>query len=84
LYFGARNRRELSKIQAHLSQILQIPLDEEVSMQFVDLMEKYVLSNKISIPDALIASTAICKGLPVYTLNTKDFHYIPGLELFNP
>lgn len=84
LYFGARNRRELSKIQNHLSQIQQFALDEDISTTFVELMRKYVLSNKISIPDALIASTAICKGLPVYTLNTKDFHYIPGLDLYTP
>ena len=31
--------------------------------------------------DALIASTAIANGLPVYTCNPRDFNDIEGLEL---
>ena len=82
LFFGARDRRELSKIQGHLSQIQQVALDEEISTQFVNLLGKYPLSHKLSVPDALIASTAISKDMPIYTLNIKDFRYIPGLKLY--
>ena len=82
LFYGARDRRELSKIQVHLSQIQQVALDEEVSTRFVNLLGKYALSHKLSVPDALIASTAISKDMPIYTLNVKDFHYIPDLKLY--
>ena len=82
LFYGARDRRELSKIQVHLSQIQQVALDEEISLLFVNLLGKFALSHKLSVPDALIASTAISKDMPIYTLNVKDFHYIPGLKLY--
>ncbi|MBE3140832.1 MAG: type II toxin-antitoxin system VapC family toxin [Thermoplasmata archaeon] len=84
LYYGARDRRELSKIQIHLSQIQQVPLDEDISTRFVNLLGKYALNHKLSVPDALIASTAISRDMAIYTLNTKDFHYITGLELYEP
>jgi predicted nucleic acid-binding protein len=82
LFYGAKDRRELSKIQVHLSQIQQIALDEDISTHFVNLLGKYALSHKLSVPDALIASTAITKDMPIYTLNVKDFRYIPGLKLY--
>ena len=84
LYYGVKDRRELQKIKSHLSQIQQIPLDTDISALAVSLLEEYVLSHKLSVPDALIAATAIQQGLPLYTLNIKDFHYIPELQLYQP
>jgi len=81
LYYGAKDRRELRKIKAHLSLLHQIAIDEEISAIFLDLLETYSLSHKISIPDALIAATAIRLEIPLYTLNVKDFRYIPNLLL---
>ncbi len=82
LYFGARDKRELRKIQKHLSMISQIPLDLEISVLFLSLLEEYVLSHKLSVPDALIAATAIHHNLPLYTFNVKDFQFISGLKLY--
>jgi len=84
LYFNARDKRELGKIQKHLALLKQYPLDAESSQLFLPLIEKYVLSHRLSVPDALIAATAIRQGIPLYTFNIKDFHYIPGLELYKP
>jgi predicted nucleic acid-binding protein len=66
LFFGARDKRELRKIQKHLSMICQFPLDLEISALFLSLLEKYALSHKLSVPDALIAATAIRHNLPLY------------------
>ena len=84
LFYGARDKRELGKIQKHLALLHQIPLDAEISTRFVTLLENFALSHKLSIPDALIAATAICHELPLYTLNTKDFHFLPEIQLFQP
>jgi predicted nucleic acid-binding protein len=84
LYFGAINKAELRKIQKHLSLINILPLDSTISTKFIELMEKYVLSHKLSIPDALIASTALVHKIELFTLNKKDFHYITELRLYNP
>jgi len=47
-------------------------------------MEEYSLSHNLSIPDALIAATAMEHMLELYTLNTKDFQFIPDLMLYKP
>lgn len=82
LYFGALNRKELDEIRRHLSLISQLPVSEGISRQFIMLMETYSLSHKLSIPDALIAATAIEYGLPLYTLNVRDFRFIQNLQLY--
>jgi len=82
LYFGSLNKAELQMIQQHLSSLHRFPLDTAVSNQFLQLMETYSLSHKLSIPDALIAATALVHKVELFTFNVKDFHFIPGLILF--
>ena len=40
------------------------------------LIEEYSKSYGLHIPDALIASTAICKNIKLFTYNLKDFRFI--------
>jgi predicted nucleic acid-binding protein len=47
-------------------------------------MESYSLSHNLSLPDALIAATALVHNLELYTLNTKDFQFISNLKLYEP
>jgi hypothetical protein len=82
MYFGARDKRELLKIKKHLACLHQIAVDTEISMQFLSLLEVYALSNRLTLPDALIAATALHHGLSLYTLNIKDFRFIEGLSLY--
>lgn len=82
LFFGAQDKRELRKIQKHLALLTQISLDAEISDTFLGLLDKFALSHKLSVPDALIAATAICHKSPLYTLNTRDFHFLPNLQLY--
>lgn len=81
LYYGARDKRELAKIQKRLSLLQQVEIDPEISVIFLDLMSQYVLSHRLGLPDALIAATALRHGMVLYTLNEKDFKYIPGITL---
>ena len=41
-------------------------------------------SNKIKLPDAIIAATAFSENLILVTRNIDDFKNISGLELLNP
>ncbi len=84
LYFGARDKGELARIKAHLALLHQIPLDPLISQEALGLLEQYVLSHRLNLPDALIAATARRNALALYTLNIKDFRYIPGLQLYSP
>jgi tRNA(fMet)-specific endonuclease VapC len=84
LFYGARDKLELEKIQKHLALMKQIALNEEISKNFLTLLEEYALSHKLSVPDALIAATALSQNLSLYTLNIKDFRFIPDLKFHNP
>ena len=81
LYFGAKDKRELEKIYNQLSLIQEIPLATDISNRFLNSLKEYALSYKLSVPDALIAATALSHDIPLYTLNLKDFQFIPGLKL---
>ncbi len=83
LFYGARDKQELVKIERHLSLCRCYGLNETISTLFIKLMSRYSLSHKVSIPDMLIAATAISDELELYTLNTKDFKFIPELNLYS-
>ena len=63
LMYGARNKNELQTILKDLKKLTVLNLDTDISSKFVQLIEKYALSHKLSLPDAMIAATAICRNL---------------------
>lgn len=83
LFYGARNKQELLTIEKHLSLCYCYELDIEISKLFADLIKIYALSHRASIPDMLIAATAIVHDIPLFTLNVKDFRFIPAIKLYN-
>ncbi len=78
---GARDKQEIRFIRKHLDHYTVLPITAEISDVFIDLFQEYSLSHKPSIPDTLIAATALHYELPILTLNKKDFHYFPGIRL---
>lgn len=82
LYFGSRDKRELGQIKMNLALLSQIPLDVDISGRFLTLLEEYALSHRLSVPDALIAASALSQNIPLYTLNLKDFRFISNLQLY--
>jgi predicted nucleic acid-binding protein len=82
LYYGALNKSELKKIKENLGLMRQIPVTRDISLRFLELMETYSLSHRPGIPDMLIAATALDDNLSLFTLNVKDFQYIPDLKIY--
>ena len=82
LYYGTLNKAELQKIKRHLALLHQYAITPTISSIFLNLMETYALSHKLSLPDAFIAATALAHDVELYTLNTKDFQFIPNLKLY--
>jgi predicted nucleic acid-binding protein len=82
LFYGARDKQEFAKIERHLSACRCYGLNDSISALFIELMSRYSLSHKVSIPDMLIAATAITHELELYTLNIKDFKFIPELNVY--
>ena len=55
-------------------------LTDDVVRKTIQIRQK----QKIKLPDAVIASTALVKGLILVSRNTKDFKSISDLEVVNP
>jgi predicted nucleic acid-binding protein len=83
LFYGARNKRELQEISADLEGLTILSLLPQISEMAVNLVKTYCLSHKLEFADALIAATAILHNAELFTLNRKDFAYIPNLKLYN-
>ncbi len=82
LIYGALNKAELSKIINALNVIQVIPINELISEKSLDLLKKYSLSHKLTVPDALIAATTLTYDLQFYTLNLKHFKFIHDIHLY--
>jgi len=84
LFYGAINKAELKLIRNDLDNVIIVHINEKISEMAVNLIEKYCLSHKLDIEDALIAATAIHCNIELFTLNVRDFKFIPELKLHNP
>jgi len=82
LYYGARNKQELAAIVADMEKLTTLAITPKISRLAVDLIKQFCLSFKLKLPDALIAATAILHNAELFTLNRKDFSYIPNLKLY--
>ncbi len=82
MLFGARNKMELEIIRKDLNKLTILSIQSEIYGNAVQLIEKYSLSHKFSLPDAFIASTAIYHNLELFTLNIKDFKYLKNIKFF--
>lgn len=83
LYYGAFNQVEMKRIKKHLQNYYMMPLTPQVTDIFLELMLQYSLSHKPFIGDMLIAATALHNKLELFTLNFKDFRFIPKLKIYN-
>jgi len=81
LYYGAFDKKELKKLQKFVALFNLLELNEAVSKIATALIFQYAKSHTLSIPDSLIAASALEKSYKLFTLNLKDFRYINGLEL---
>lgn len=84
LIAGALNKADLRMILRSLRLLENLPLEPVIGALAIELLTTYTLSQRLKIGDALIAATALHHGLPLYTLNKKDFRYIIGLHLYEP
>ncbi len=81
---GARNQLELQTLLRRMTQLEILHVSESISRLSIELMTRYRLSHHLDFADALIAATALEHGLPLFTLNRKDFCYLPGIHLYEP
>lgn len=81
LLFGALNKREAGKIKKYINMLKIFHVDIHISEKSVGLIDLYAKSHSLSIPDAIIAATALETDFLLFTYNVKDFSFIKGLKL---
>lgn len=81
LYQGMSNKTELAQMKRKIGYYDVVEIDSQTSELATELIEKFRLSHGLQIPDAIIGASAVIHQLPLYTYNTKDFNFIPGIRL---
>ena len=80
LISGARNKSELNSLKKRLNSFYVLEINQSVMDKANSLLEDYHLSHSLKIPDAVIAATASFHDVPLFTLNKKDFKFIPKIK----
>jgi predicted nucleic acid-binding protein len=83
LFVGAKNKIELQAIHKHLNTFQTLHILPEISENAVELLFQYHLSYGLDFHDALIATTAIYYNVELFTLNIKDFIFLPNIKLYH-
>ena len=84
LLSGLKTRRRIIDLNKQMKAYNIIHLSEKISIKSLTLYQKYLTANNVSLPDALIASTAIINELELLTDNYQDFKFIKELTIFKP
>jgi predicted nucleic acid-binding protein len=82
LYQGMGNKKELQSMKKNIKFYDVIHIDTRISEKMTALIHDYKLSHGLTIPDALIAATALVYNIPLFTYNTRDFAFIPNILLY--
>ena len=82
LFFGAKDKADLHNITKCMEVFPVLTICPEISKMAVGFVKQYCLSHKLKFPDALIAATAIYHDIELFTLNIKDFRFIPNIKLY--
>ena len=74
---GARDEREREQIRRLLGAMTEYEVDRQVAEEAGRIRREA----GVRLPDALIAATALVRGLTVHTRNVADFKRVPGLRV---
>jgi predicted nucleic acid-binding protein len=84
LVMGCRDHADLDRIQKFLNTFTIIWPEAPEFAQAYDLLIGHRLNSGLSIPDCLIAATALNRGARLYTFNLKHFQVVHGLDVQQP
>jgi predicted nucleic acid-binding protein len=80
---GARNKTELSMLRASLTRMnfRIVPLSENIGHRASVYVEEYALKSGLQLAGALVAATAVEKGIPLFSGNVRHYRSITDLQL---
>lgn len=71
LMLGATNKTDMARITKKLSRFNIARINNDVTLQAFDLLQNYRLSHGLSLPDSIIAATALIADLELFNLQRK-------------
>ena len=80
LCWKTATEKDLDVIQRFIAEVSVFELDQEIKLTTASIRRK----NKIKLPDAIIAATALRHELTLLTRNSRDFAAIAKLNLIDP
>lgn len=80
LCWKTATERDLKVVKDFIEDSIVFELEAAIKNKTVEIRRH----QKIKLPDAVIAATALDHNLTLITRNTDDFKSVPGLNVFNP
>jgi predicted nucleic acid-binding protein len=80
-FLQGTNKRRMIEAKEMLERYEFIPFSASISYTAIDLIESYAHLKGLRLADAIIAAACLENNLPLLTLNTKHFKFIPDLDL---
>ena len=80
LGFNFETAREQNTMEAFIGNATMLDMENMIVIKTIEIRK----SIKITLPDAIIAATALVYDLTLLSRNTKDFIDVPNLKLKNP
>lgn len=84
LFLGARTKAEQRSVRQLVQRFEVLPTSEMISVRARNLTVRYARSHGLTIPDALIAATAIANRALLLTRSVRHFSFIPRLRVRAP
>ncbi len=81
LMLGATNKTDMAKITKKLSRFNIVLINNDITLQSFELLQNYRLSHGLSLPDSIIAVTALIANLELFTYN-MTWTTKPGIVSF--
>lgn len=81
---GAKDNRDVERIEAALRRFEMVPFDESISRRTIALIRTYSKSHGLMFGDAVIAATCLEKNLELLTFNLKHCRFIEELKMSAP
>ena len=80
LCWKTATEKDLEVLHNFINDALVIELEQSIKLKTADIRK----NNKIKLPDAIIAATALIYDFTLVTRNTADFKNIQDLQVINP
>jgi predicted nucleic acid-binding protein len=82
LYRGMKNKNQLEWMKSRIKNFNILHVNHPVSEKALEFIENHRLSHDLKMPDALIGAMSVVYQIPLFTYNTKDFRFLPGIMLY--